>query len=150
MLSRDRHGPPLRFQLLVYPGVGVTEDQPSVRENAEGYLLTRRDIEWFTAQYLGPDADPTDPRLDPIHADLTGVAPAHVITCEFDPLRDGGHAYAERLRSCGVAATERCYEGQIHGGFGMQAVVTASRDMIRDAAAVLRAALPRDVSVAAD
>ncbi len=150
MLARDRNGPPLRFQLLVYPGVGVAEGQASVRDNAEGYLLTRRDIEWFTAQYIGPDVDPTDPRWDPIHADLTGVAPAHVITCEFDPLRDGGAAYAARLRECGVPVTEHCYAGQIHGAFGMQAVVAASRDIIRDAAAVLRDALREDVPVAAD
>ena len=149
MLARDRHGPPLRFQLLVYPGVGVTEDQDSVRDNGEGYLLTQRDMEWFTKHYLGPEGDITDPRFDPIYADLTGVAPAHVITCEYDPLRDGGAAYAARLRACGVPVTERCYDGQIHGAFGMQAVVAASRDIIEDAGAVLRAAL-HDVAVGAD
>jgi acetyl esterase len=150
-VSRDRPGPPLRFQLLVYPGVGVTEDQPSVRENGEGYLLTRRDIEWFTANYLGPDGDQNHPWFDPIHADLAGVAPAHVITAEFDPLRDGGAAYARRLRSFGVRVTERCYEGQIHGAFGMQAVVDASRPMIRDAAEILRHELAGELRpVAAD
>jgi acetyl esterase len=150
VMARDRNGPPIRFQLLVYPGVGVGEEQASVRDNAEGYLLTRRDILWFTEQYLGPDGDPTDPRFDPIYADLTGVAPAHVITCEFDPLRDGGAAYAARLRECGVAVTERCYEGQIHGAFGMQAIVAASRDIIRDAGTVLRGALRQDLPVGAD
>ena len=142
MLSRDHGGPPLRFQLLVYPGVGVTEDQASVRENAEGYLLTRRDIDWFIGHYVGPDGDRQDPRVDPIYAaDLSGSAAAHVITCEYDPLRDGGQAYAARLRADGVPVTERCYEGLIHGAFGMQAVVSASDAMIRDAADVLRAAL---------
>lgn len=141
MLSRDRQGPPVQFQLLVYPGVGVTEEQPSVRENGEGYLLTRRDIEWFMAHYLGPQGDSHDPRFDPIYAkDLSGVAPAHVITCEFDPLRDGGRAYAQRLRESGVVVTEKCYDGLIHGAFSMQAVVPASRDMIRDAGRVLQAA----------
>jgi acetyl esterase len=146
MLTRDRHGPPLRFQLLVYPGVAVTEEQASVRENGEGYLLTRADIEWFTAQYLGPDGALEDPRFDPVYADLTGVAPAHVITAEYDPLRDGGHAYAERLRAGGVPVTERCYEGQIHGCFGMQAVVDASRGIIADAGVILRHALERTPS----
>ena len=151
LLSRDRQGPPVRFQLLVYPGVGVTEDQPSVRDNAEGYLLTRRDIEWFMAQYLGPAGDPSHPWVDPIHGDLAGVAPAHVMTAAFDPLRDGGAAYARRLRSFGVRVTERCYEGQIHGCFGMQAVVDASRPMIRDAAEILRAELAPELRpVAAD
>lgn len=151
MLTRDRQGPPLRFQLLVYPGVAITEDQPSVVENSDGYLLTRADIEWFTDQYLGPNRDLDDPRFDPVHADLTGVAPAHVITAEYDPLRDGGHAYAQRLRAGGVPVTERCYEGQIHGCFGMQAVVDASRGVIADAGAILRQALERTPSpVAAD
>ena len=151
MLTRDRQGPPLQFQHLVYPGVGVTDDQPSVLENADGYLLTRADIEWFTTQYAGPNRDLEDPRFDPIHADLTGVAPAHVITAEYDPLRDGGLAYTQRLRAGGVPVTERCYEGQIHGCFGMQAVVDASRDIIADAGAILRQALERAPSpVAAD
>ncbi|HSO97218.1 MAG TPA: alpha/beta hydrolase fold domain-containing protein [Acidimicrobiia bacterium] len=144
MLSRDRQGPPLTFQLLVYPGVGMTDEQASVLENAEGYLLTRADIEWFTDQYLGPNRDLLeDPRINPVHADLTGVASAHVITAEYDPLRDGGLAYAQRLRACGVPVTERCYDGQIHGCFGMQAVVDASRAIIADAGAVLRQALER-------
>lgn len=152
MLARDRQGPPLVFQLLVYPGVGITEDQPSVLENSDGYLLTRADIEWFTDQYLGSNRGLLDdPRVDPVHADLTGVAPAHVITAEYDPLRDGGQAYAERLRACGVPVTERCYEGQIHGCFGMQAVVDASRGIIADAGAILHQALERAPSaVAAD
>ena len=143
MMTRDRHGPPLRFQLLVYPGVGVADDQASVLENAEGYLLTWADIEWFSAQYLGPNGDLEDPRFDPVYADLTGVAAAHVITAEYDPLRDGGRSYAERLRASGVPVTERCYDGQIHGCFGMQAVVDASRSIIADAGAILRDALER-------
>jgi acetyl esterase len=150
VLARDQAGPPVRFQLLVYPGVGVAEDQASLRDNGDGYFLTARDMEWFTVHYLGADGDRTDPRFDPIHADLTGVAPAHVITCEFDPLRDGGAAYAARLRECGVAVTERCYDGQIHGAFGMQAVVAASRDVIRDAGAALRDGLRQDLAVGAD
>ena len=142
MLAGERGGPTLRCQLLVYPGVGVTEDQASVQDNAEGYLLTLRDIVWFMGHYLGPDGDEQNPRFDPIYAtDLSRVAPAHVITCEYDPLRDGGQAYAARLRADGVPVTDRCYEGLIHGAFGMQALVSASRGMIRDAAQVLRDAL---------
>jgi acetyl esterase len=150
MLSA-RGGPPVRFQLLVYPGVGVTEDQRSVIENGDGYLLTRADIEWFIAQYVGPDGDVTDPRVDPIYADdLSGVAPAHVMTAEYDPLRDGGHAYARHLQGFGVPVTVRCYDGLVHGAFSMQAVVPASRAMIRDAGAALRAALTSRPAVASD
>jgi len=143
MLS-SRGGPPVRFQLLVYPGVGVSDDQPSVIENGDGYLLTRADIEWFIDHYLGSGGDMHDPRVDPIHADdLSRVAPAHVMTVEYDPLRDGGHAYAKRLQESGIAVTVRCYPGLVHGAFSMQAVVPASRVMIRDAAEILRAALAR-------
>jgi acetyl esterase len=147
MLARDHGGPALRCQLLVYPGIGVTEDQASIRDNGEGYLLSTRDILWFRDHYLGPDGDDHDPRFDPIYAtDLSGVAPAHVITCEYDPLRDGGQAYAARLRAHGVPVIERCYEGLIHGALGMEAVSAASRDMIHDASEVLRAALAREAA----
>jgi acetyl esterase len=146
MLAQQQHGPPLRFQLLVYPVVGVREEQASVRDNAEGYLLTRRDMEWFTTQYVGEPDGLEDPRFDPITGDLAGVAPAHIMTAEFDPLRDGGAAYAARLEEFGVPVTLRCYDGMIHGSFGMQAVVPASRDMIRDAATVLREALAADLA----
>ncbi len=148
MLAQHRDGPRLRFQLLVYPGVGVSEDQDSVRDNAEGYLLTRRDIEWFTAHYAGGADVLDDPRFDPITGDLAGVAPAHIMTAEFDPLRDGGAAYAARLEEFGVSVTLQCYEGMVHGCFGMQAVVPASREMIRDAAQALRDALVVDLAAA--
>ena len=147
MLAAEQGGPALRCQLLVYPGIGVTDDQAAVRDNGEGYLLTARDIVWFMEHYLGPMGDRHDPRFDPIYAtDLSRVAPAHIITCEYDPLRDGGLAYAARLRADGVSVTERCYEGLIHGAFGVAAVSSASRQMIEDASAVMRAALSREAA----
>ena len=78
----------------------------------------------------------TDPR--PSHENL---APAFIITAEFDPLRDEGEAYAATLNAAGVPATVKCYDGMIHGFFGMGAVIEASRPSVEDAGAVLRAAL---------
>ena len=99
--ARDR-GIAIRHQVLVYPAIDATMALPSYTDNAEGYLLTRGAMEWFYAHYIG-DHDPKDPRVSPLFADdLSDVAPATVITAEYDPLRDEGNAYAERLRDAGV------------------------------------------------
>ena len=143
-VAKDRGGPALRFQLLVYPVTDCTRSSASYAENGEGRFLTASQMHWFVEQYLGTGGDPKDPLASPLHAsdeDLAGLPPAHVITAEYDPLRDEGEAYAEKLRAAGVPVTSRRYDGQIHGCFGMQAVVDASRDIIRDAAAALQAGL---------
>ncbi len=139
--ARD-HGIALRFQLLIYPGVDTFEGQyPSREENAEGYLLDQQSIDWFMDKYV-PDADLTDWRLAPMRAPShQNVAPALIITAEFDPLRDEGEAYAAKLNTAGVAATAKRYDGMIHGFYAMSAVVDASRPAIDDAGAALRAAL---------
>jgi acetyl esterase len=143
-VAKDRGGPPLRFQLLVYPVTDCTRSSASYVENGEGRFLTASQMHWFVDQYLGAGADPKDPLASPLHADrsdLAGLPPAHVITAEYDPLRDEGEAYADNLRAAGVPVTARRYDGQIHGCFGMQAVVDESRRIIRDAADALRAGL---------
>jgi acetyl esterase len=109
------HQPPLAHQVLIYPltdaRVGRTE---SYAQYSAGYFMTRRDIEYFLGAYAG-DTDPTDPRLSPALADdLSGLAPATVVTAEYDPLRDDGASYASALEAAGVPATYRCFDGQIH------------------------------------
>lgn len=139
--ARDR-GRALRHQLLVYPVCDATLGQPSVEENGEGYLLTKRAMEWFVAHYVQGGADPTDWRVSPLFApDLAGVAPATVITAEYDPLRDEGRAYAERLAAAGVDVVHRCFPGQIHGFFGLGAVTPAAAEAVAFAGERLRAAL---------
>jgi acetyl esterase len=138
--ARDR-GVALRHQLLVYPVCDATLSQPSVEENGEGYLLTKGAMAWFVGHYLGA-GDPTDWRVSPLFAaDVAGVAPATVITAEYDPLRDEGRAYAERLAAAGVEVAHRCFAGQIHGFFGLGAVTPAAGEAVAFAGERLRAAL---------
>ncbi len=141
-LARDRKGPPLRFQLLIYPATDAGYDTPSYHENATGYFLELEGMRWFYDHYLGGDADRADPRASPLRAtDLRGLPPALVITAEFDPLRDEGEAYAARLRDADVPVTLTRYDGMIHGFFGMGPLLDQGKRAVAEAAAALRAAL---------
>jgi acetyl esterase len=142
LMARDSGGPPLVFQLLVYPVTDApTANHPSYRENAEGYFLTRDMMFWFWNHYCGKGLDPADPYACPLNAkDLRGLPPAYVVTAEFDPLRDEGEAYAAKLSEAGVPTTLKRYAGMIHGFFGMSALLTQARVATREAAEALRAA----------
>ena len=134
----------LRFQLLIYPAVDVTDDYPSRTENATGYMLDQQAMEWFMEKYL-PSYDADDWRVAPMRAPRhDGVAPALVITAEYDPLRDEGEAYAAKLQAAGVQAKATRYDGMIHGFFGLGMVVPAAWPAVDEAGAALRAAF--DVS----
>jgi acetyl esterase len=140
--ARDSGGPALRYQLLVYPATDLTMSYPSHVENGDGYMLTNEATAWFLGHYLGPDDDPKHPSLSPHFSDdLSGVAPAVIITAEFDPLRDEGEAYAARLRDSGVAVDLRHYDGMIHGFFQMGGITPVADSAVSDAASRLRAAL---------
>jgi acetyl esterase len=112
--------PPLAFQLLIYPATDFTRTMPSHGYFGEGYVLTRSTMDWFLESYLpGPEAI-QDPRASCLFAkDLTGLPPAFVLTAGFDPLRDEGKAYAEKMRAAGVAVEHVCVEGVVHGFFNM-------------------------------
>ena len=140
-LARDRGGPVLRFQLLVYPATDAAYDTASYRENATGYFLEVDGMRWFYGLYLG-DGDRSDPRASPLRTrDLRGLPPALVITAEFDPLRDEGEAYAARLREAGVPVTLHRYNGMIHGFFSMGSLLDQGKQSVAEAAAALRTAL---------
>lgn len=115
---------PLAGQMLLYPATDPSMSQPSVTENSEGYFLTRADMEWFFAQYGAPRSG--DPMVDLLHAEVAGAAPAVIGTAEFDPLRDEGAAYAERLEKAGVPVTYMPGPGMIHGYFGFLGAVDAA------------------------
>jgi acetyl esterase len=140
--ARDNSGPSIRHQLLVYPATDLTMSQPSHIENGEGYFLTREAMDWFRDHYLDGHIDPKDPSVSPLFVDdLSGLAGAHVITAEFDPLRDEGEAYAARLSDSGVGVDLRRYDGMIHGFFQMTGVTPVAESAVSEAASKLRAAL---------
>ena len=143
LMARDAGGPALAAQLLIYPGTDFVGGYPSETENAEGFFLTRADMEWFREQYVA-GADPTDPRLSPVHApDLAGLPPAVVVTAEFDPLRDQGDAYARALEEAGVHVIKRSYGGLIHGFFDLGALSPACAEAAHEVCADLRGLLHR-------
>jgi acetyl esterase len=140
-MARDRGGPALAYQLLIYPVTDHAFDTRSYLENADGYLLTRGDMIWFWRHYLPSEAEGSNPYAAPLRAkDFRGLPPALVITAEFDTLRDEGEAYAARLREAGVPAESRCYPGMIHGFVGSAEVLDAGKRAIRQAGEALRAA----------
>ena len=142
LMARDRGGPEFAFQLLVYPVTDMDFDTQSYLDNAEGYLLTRDTMIWFWDHYLAEQQDGANPYASPLRADdLTGLPPALVITAEYDPLRDEGEAYAEKLTACGVPTELSRYDGMVHGFFEMYGAVDRGVEALVHASKALRAAL---------
>jgi acetyl esterase len=116
LMGRDRDGPAIDHHGLIYPSTSPGEDWPSRAENAEGYFLTETDMDWFFGHYLDSDVHARNPYAFPMGAcDLSGLPPATVQTAGFDPLRDEGVAYAERLEDAGVTVSHHHYDDAIHG-----------------------------------
>jgi len=139
--ARDRGGPAIAFQLLVYPALDAAGDTGSWREHADGFYLTAAGMRWYWDHYLG-GADGAAPDASPRRAAfLGGLPPALVVTADHDVLRDEGEAYAARLREAGVAADVRRVEGVVHGFFRWRAVTGAADAALQEAAAALRSAL---------
>lgn len=116
LAARDRNGPAIAAQLLAYPVIDFDFTTASYEDNKEGYLLTRGAMQWFWAHYLGAMDLGPDPYICPGRAaDLSGLPPAYVATCEFDPLRDEGEAYAKRLTEAGVPVVAKRFDGMVHG-----------------------------------
>jgi acetyl esterase len=141
LMARDRGGPRIAHQLLIYPVTNCAFDTASYRENAEGYLLTREMMRWFWHHYLEREDDAANPMASPLRAEkLAGLPPATVITAELDPLRDEGEAYAARLREAGVAVEATRYDGVFHGFFGMTDVLEPALEAVSQAGNALRRA----------
>ena len=141
IMARDRGGPALRHQLLIYP---VTDDDfslPSYAENGGGdFFLSNAMMRWFWDRYLGDVADAPLARVGRT-PDLSGLPSATVITAEFDPLRDEGMAYAARLEQAGIAVDAAVAPGMIHGFFSMFQAVPDALPWIERAGANLARAL---------
>jgi acetyl esterase len=149
LAALERGGPPLVFQLLVYPVTDHAYDTPSYKDNADGYFLTRDAMVWFWNHYLDREADGRNPLASPLRArDLQNLPPAFVMTAEYDPLRDEGEAYAKRLREAGVPVTLNRYDGTIHGFFIMGNALSVAQQGIQDAAGALRAAFSTPAAAA--
>jgi acetyl esterase len=141
-MARDRNGPPVRYQLLIYPVTDSARDTASYRDNGEGYFLTGDGMAWFWQQYLPSPQEGAHPYASPLRAeDVSGLPPGLVITAEYDPLRDEGEAYAARLREAGVSVETCRYDGMIHGFVGMGAVLSQGDEAIEKAGQVMRSAL---------
>jgi acetyl esterase len=139
-MARDRNGPPLAFQVLVYPVTDASLETPSYIENAEGYGLTRTDMQWFLNHYADSSVW-SEPYASPLRAaHFRGLPPALVITAEYDPLRDEGEAYAERLQDAGVSARLIRYPGMMHGFLGQLGIFEQSRAAMAEIGGDLRSA----------
>lgn len=140
LMAKQKGGPRIVFQLLIYPVTQLRAQTESMKSFAEGYFLERRTMDWFCDQYA-PGADPKDWRCSPLAAeDLAGLPRAYIVTAGFDPLRDEGKAYADKLNHAGVAAVYVDYPSMVHGFFNMSAVLPTARQAIADAAKALRKA----------
>ena len=140
LLARGRGAPRLSYQVLLYPAVDCGMTHPSHQRFAEGYLLTRPTMRWFYDHYLRGPADVEDWRASPLRApDVSGVAPALVLTAGNDVLCDEGAAYARWLQQSGVAVQLRHFPDQIHGFLTMGRIVRAAQPALDEVAAALRA-----------
>ena len=137
-LLREEARPPC-LQWLIYPVTDLGMDSPSYASCGKGFLLTRAGMEWARGHYLNDPSEADDARASPLRAnDLSGLPPALIYTAGFDPLRDEGHAYADRLAAAGVKTIHREFESLIHGFVGMRGALQAAARAMDDMVAGLR------------
>lgn len=142
MMARDRKGPKISFQALIYPVVDATQSGLSVKKYSKGFLLTKAQMDWFLDHYI--DKSSTDLKhsyLSPLWEDnLQEMPPAYILTAENDPLKDEGAMYAEKLRKAGVGVEYQDYSGMIHGFFGMTKFLKLSQTAQQNVAEALKKA----------
>jgi acetyl esterase len=140
--ARDAGAPNIKLQVLVYPVTDVGSETRSYQDFAEGYMLTRESMRWFTAHYLAAAGQANDWRVSPLRASShAGLPPALVVTAGFDPLRDEGAAYAAKLQQAGVRVDYVCYGGMVHGFAGMGRLIETGNRAVSHIAATLRQTL---------
>jgi acetyl esterase/lipase len=134
--------PPLALQVLLCPILDYSRRSGSRAELASGYLLDQATLDHDLRHCMPGGADPMDPRLSPLRAaDLSGVPPAIIHTAEFDPLRDEGREYFERLAHSGLGLSYTCHVGMIHLFYGLGAVIPSVRGAFESIGREIRAAL---------
>ncbi|MEE2791265.1 MAG: alpha/beta hydrolase [Acidobacteriota bacterium] len=140
--ARDENGPPLAYQVLVYPAVQYGWDTPSALANAEGFLLQRASMEYFWTHYVRSPSDAEHPYCSPLAAeDHAGLPPALIVSAEFDPLCDDGRNYANKLEAAGVPTKFSVYDGMIHGFLWMSGVLDQSKALVDEIGREVRAVL---------
>jgi acetyl esterase len=144
-LARDDGGPAPGLQWLIYPRTDFTAQTRSLSLFARGFVLTKRDMDWFESQYLRrSDLDRADPRVSPLLAEsLSGLAPALIAVAGFDPLRDEGESYAAALRAAGTAVDLRSMGSLTHGFANLFPLGGGSAAATSDLISALRAHLSR-------
>lgn len=129
------------YQVLIYPGCDASEDSASMAGMPDAYILPRERMDWYINTYLGDHEDRSDPLLSPgLTADVSNQPKAYVVTCGFDPLRDEGDAYAEKLKSAGVPTVHDQYHGQIHAFISLTKVIPQGNVCIRKMADWIKSA----------
>jgi acetyl esterase len=142
LAARDAGDLRLAFQLLIYPATDQHRTAPSHTSNGEGYLLTRDTIAWFHDHYIQDESSDLDWRASPLlHADLGALPPAFVLVAGYDPLRDEGGQYAQRLSEAGNRCTLVNFERQIHGFITMGRILDEANEAVALCALQLRRAL---------
>jgi acetyl esterase len=144
--ARDGNGPKIAHQLLIYPATDAAMNTQSYSDNADGYMLTRESMAWFWQNYLGTDYlgtdNQTNPLASPLMAEsLANLPPATIITAEFDPLRDEGEAYGEKLKAAGNDAEIVREDGLIHGFISLVDGVPAADKAVTSFSGKLKIAL---------
>jgi acetyl esterase/lipase len=141
-LATQAGGPKLALQVLLCPTTDMSVESESRRVFAEGYFLDKATIDWTLKHYCPPDVDLRDPRMSPLHAAVIhGLPAAHIHTAEFDPLRDEGKAYADRLERAGVTVHYTCHGGMIHHFYAMAGAIPYARTAMQAAGAAIKKAL---------
>ncbi|WP_371129023.1 alpha/beta hydrolase [Rhodococcoides fascians] len=149
--ARDECGPAIAMQLLEAPALDLTLRSPSMERFGTGYGLTAETVEKLLDYYLSSRDLSTHPYVSPLLApDLSNLPPAHIMSSEYDPIRDDGERYAERLAEAGVSATFTEQEGHIHISSAFTKVMASAREWRSEVIGVLRsvheAALDRQAS----
>lgn len=141
IMAKEQQAPNIVHQLLIYPSTGYEQEPPSMRENAEGYLLTADMMNWFRKHYFNDEKEMLDPYASPIlYSDLSDLPPATILTAQYDPLRDVGKAYADKLQDHGVKVYYKNYDGLIHGFANFIAFVPEALEALQEGAGELRKA----------
>lgn len=139
--AKSRPGMPLALQVLFCPVTDLSSQSPSWQQYGQGYLFDRITLDWAIERYA-PGMDLKDTRISPLQAqDFSGLPPAHIHTAEFDPLRDEGKAYADRLASAGIPVRYACHEGMVHHFYCMAGAISYAQQAIGEAGAAIAEAL---------